>query len=73
MTIYFVTAMIHSSYGRGFLAVRDDEIAAEAIEHDLTISQQGIIKHMHLLNADIIGLECIRMLGQVQVVMDVVV
>lgn len=31
MTIYFVTAMIHSSYGRGFLAVRDDEIAAEAI------------------------------------------
>ncbi len=29
--VYFVTSLVHSSYGRGFLAVRDDEIAAEAI------------------------------------------
>jgi branched-chain amino acid transport system permease protein len=30
-TIYVVLAMVHSTYGRGFLAVHDDEIAAEAI------------------------------------------
>jgi len=30
-TVYFVAALVNSSYGRGFLAVRDDEIAAEAI------------------------------------------
>jgi branched-chain amino acid transport system permease protein len=29
--IYVVLAMVHSSYGRGFLAVRDDEVAAEAM------------------------------------------
>ncbi|PJA26703.1 MAG: branched-chain amino acid ABC transporter permease [candidate division Zixibacteria bacterium CG_4_9_14_3_um_filter_46_8] len=29
--IYFVFNLIHSTYGKGFLAVRDDEIAAEAI------------------------------------------
>jgi branched-chain amino acid transport system permease protein len=29
-TIYFVTSLVNSTYGRGFLAVRDDEIAAEA-------------------------------------------
>ncbi len=31
ITIYVVLAMVHSSYGRGFLAVHDDEIAAEAM------------------------------------------
>jgi branched-chain amino acid transport system permease protein len=31
LTIYVVLAMVHSSYGRGFLAVHDDEIAAEAM------------------------------------------
>jgi branched-chain amino acid transport system permease protein len=31
VTIYFVTALVHSTYGRGFIAVRDDEIAAEAM------------------------------------------
>jgi branched-chain amino acid transport system permease protein len=28
---YVVLAMVHSAYGRGFLAVRDDEVAAEAM------------------------------------------
>ena len=28
---YVVLAMVHSTYGRGFLAVRDDEVAAEAM------------------------------------------
>ena len=31
MTIYVVANFVHSAYGRGFLTVRDDEIAAEAI------------------------------------------
>jgi branched-chain amino acid transport system permease protein len=31
LTIYVVWAMVNSSYGRGFLAVADDEIAAEAM------------------------------------------
>ncbi len=31
LTIYLVTCVVHSTYGRGFLAVRDDEIAAEAM------------------------------------------
>lgn len=31
ITIYVVLAVVHSSYGRGFLAVHDDEIAAEAM------------------------------------------
>jgi branched-chain amino acid transport system permease protein len=31
LTIYVVLAMVHSTYGRGFLAVHDDEIAAEAM------------------------------------------
>lgn len=30
-TIYTVLSLVHSTYGRGFLAVRDDEIAAEAV------------------------------------------
>ncbi|HZL12826.1 MAG TPA: branched-chain amino acid ABC transporter permease, partial [Verrucomicrobiae bacterium] len=30
VTIYVVTTLVHSTYGRGFIAVRDDEIAAEA-------------------------------------------
>ena len=31
LTVYIVLSMIDSTYGRGFLTVRDDEIAAEAI------------------------------------------
>jgi branched-chain amino acid transport system permease protein len=31
LTIYCVLALVHSTYGRGFLAVHDDEIAAEAM------------------------------------------
>ncbi len=31
VTIYVVLALVHSTYGRGFLAVRDDEIASSAI------------------------------------------
>jgi len=31
MTIYVVTALVHSTFGRGFIAVRDDEVAAEAM------------------------------------------
>jgi branched-chain amino acid transport system permease protein len=31
ITIYVVLAMVHSTYGRGFIAVHDDEIAAEAM------------------------------------------
>lgn len=31
VTIYVVANLVHSAYGRGFLTVRDDEIAAEAI------------------------------------------
>lgn len=31
VTIYAVLALVHSTYGRGFLAVHDDEIAAEAM------------------------------------------
>lgn len=36
ITIYTVLTMIHSTSGRGFLAVRDDEIAASAIGIDTT-------------------------------------
>lgn len=31
LTVYVVTALVNSTYGRGFLATRDDEIAAEAM------------------------------------------
>ena len=31
VTIYCVMAIVHSTYGRGFLAVHDDEVAAEAM------------------------------------------
>lgn len=31
LTIYTVLALVHSTYGRGFIAVHDDEIAAEAM------------------------------------------
>lgn len=31
ITIYVVTTLVNSTYGRGFLAVRDDEIAAESM------------------------------------------
>ena len=31
LTVYVIVSMVHSSYGRGFLAVHDDEVAAEAM------------------------------------------
>ena len=31
LTVFTVTCLVHSTYGRGFLATHDDEIAAEAI------------------------------------------
>jgi branched-chain amino acid transport system permease protein len=31
IVIYFVETLVNSTYGRGFLAVRDDEVAAEAM------------------------------------------
>jgi branched-chain amino acid transport system permease protein len=31
LTVFVVYCLVHSTYGRGFLATRDDEIAAEAI------------------------------------------
>jgi len=31
LTVYVVVFLVHSTYGRGFLTVRDDEIAAEAM------------------------------------------
>lgn len=31
VTIYIVAALVNSTYGRGFIAVRDDEVAAEAM------------------------------------------
>jgi branched-chain amino acid transport system permease protein len=31
VTVYVVTVLVHSTYGRGFIAVRDDEVAAEAM------------------------------------------
>jgi len=31
LTVYVVLTLVHSTYGSGFLAVRDDEIAAEAM------------------------------------------
>jgi len=31
VTVYVVVALVHSTYGRGFIAVRDDEVAAEAM------------------------------------------
>jgi branched-chain amino acid transport system permease protein len=36
VTIYVVGCLVRSTYGRGFLAVRDDEIAAEAMGIDTT-------------------------------------
>jgi branched-chain amino acid transport system permease protein len=31
VTIYVIVALVHSTYGRGFIAVQDDEIAAAAV------------------------------------------
>jgi branched-chain amino acid transport system permease protein len=31
VTVYVVTVLVHSTYGRGFIAVRDDEVAASAM------------------------------------------
>jgi branched-chain amino acid transport system permease protein len=31
VTVYVITALVNSTYGRGFIAVRDDEVAAEAM------------------------------------------
>ena len=36
ITVYVVANLVDSTYGRGFLAVRDDEIAAEAMGIDTT-------------------------------------
>jgi len=36
LTVFTVGCLVHSTYGRGFLAVRDDEIAAEAMGIDTT-------------------------------------
>jgi branched-chain amino acid transport system permease protein len=36
VTLYTIMALIRSTYGRGFLAVRDDEIAAAAMGIDTT-------------------------------------
>ena len=31
ITVYVVTTLVHSTYGRGFIAVHDDEVAAESM------------------------------------------
>jgi branched-chain amino acid transport system permease protein len=31
ITVYVITTLVHSTYGRGFIAVRDDEIAAASV------------------------------------------
>jgi branched-chain amino acid transport system permease protein len=31
VTVYVILALVHSTYGRGFIAVQDDEIAASAV------------------------------------------
>lgn len=36
LAVYVVTCLVNSTYGRGFLATRDDEIAAEAVGLDTT-------------------------------------
>jgi len=36
VTIYVVTALVNSTYGRGFIAVHDDEVAAESMGIDTT-------------------------------------
>ena len=46
LTIYAVLALVHSTYGRGFLAVHDDEIAAEAM---------GINTTKHKIIAFVVG------------------
>jgi branched-chain amino acid transport system permease protein len=46
VTVYVVTTLVHSTYGRGFIAVRDDEIAAEAM---------GINTTKHKVTAFVVG------------------
>jgi branched-chain amino acid transport system permease protein len=41
ITIYFIACLVNSTYGRGFLAVRDDEIAAEAMGINTTRYKVG--------------------------------
>jgi branched-chain amino acid transport system permease protein len=36
VTVFVVYCLVHSTYGKGFLATRDDEIAAEAVGLDTT-------------------------------------
>ncbi len=36
LTVYVVTALVNSTYGRGFLATHDDEVAAEAMGMNTT-------------------------------------
>jgi len=46
VTVYVIANLVNSTYGRGFLAVRDDEIAAEAM---------GINTTKYKVNAFVIG------------------
>ncbi|MGH8046408.1 MAG: branched-chain amino acid ABC transporter permease [Chthoniobacterales bacterium] len=46
ITIYVIANLVNSTYGRGFLAVRDDEVAAEAM---------GINTTKYKVNAFVIG------------------
>ena len=36
LTVYVITTLVHSTYGRGFVAVHDDEVAAESMGIDTT-------------------------------------
>jgi branched-chain amino acid transport system permease protein len=36
LTVYVIMALVHSTYGRGFVAVHDDEVAAESMGIDTT-------------------------------------
>jgi branched-chain amino acid transport system permease protein len=36
VTIYVISMLVHSTYGRGFIAVHDDEVAAESMGIDTT-------------------------------------
>src|SRR5882672_5759643 len=36
LAVFVVTCLVHSTYGRGFLATKDDEVASEAVGLDTT-------------------------------------
>jgi branched-chain amino acid transport system permease protein len=46
LTVYVVVSLVHSTYGRGFIAVHDDEVAADAM---------GINTTRYKINAFVIG------------------